>query len=130
MDKCDVAEHCDGICPQCPPDIRNDHAYSYRCGQTIFLCAVTREQLTLSNDNYSFGSDRAVCDIGIGMDFVQLPWPLCVGKCIEEICPNGAELRNLVEGHCIPSNGKWACDLSLTVDYTSQLPHCPLMEDN
>jgi hypothetical protein len=124
MDQCDVAEYCDGICPQCPPDLHNDYAYTYKCGETIYLCAVGVDQLTKVEDGYSYGSEYSVCDIGSARDIIQLPWPLCVGKCIDEICPNGLGLINLSEGHCLPSNGKWACDLKIDVDYSTALPHC------
>jgi hypothetical protein len=124
-DLCDVPENCNGVSAACPVDVRNDFAYTYKCSTTQFLCAVTRNQITLGSGNgYFFGTNPNTCGIGTARAFVDLQWPDCVHQCINSVCPNNRDLSNYAEGHCIPSTGEWACDTKVNIDVDTVLPHC------
>jgi hypothetical protein len=122
IDMCDIPETCTGSSPICPPDLRNDLGYTYKCSTTQFLCGVGPGNLTINSGNgYLFGS----CGIGTARTFTILDWPNCLTQCMQAICPNGRGLSNYAEGHCVPSTGSWYCDIKIDVTSSTPLPHCP-----
>jgi hypothetical protein len=120
QDYCDVAEYCTGDSGECPEDVRYDHAYTFKCSTTQFLCGISRDELsTNSGGSYFSGS----CGIGTARDFVDLPYPACLDDDLKSKCPNNRGLSNWSESHCDPNTGNWVCDNKQDVGASTVLPY-------
>lgn len=109
LDLCDVPEVCSGVSTQCPPDFRDDHGYTFKCGTTQYLCAVETGDLVKNNGNAWVLGNNTKCTIGTARQFVALPWPSCVTKCIVAICPNNKQISNYALSACNTTTGLWEC---------------------
>jgi len=124
-DKCDVAEYCTGDSPYCPEDFGNDHAYTFKCSTTQFLCGVKRSELSQNaGGSYFIGTGSANCGIGTATNFVDLDYPACLDQCLNSKCPNNRGLSNWSQAHCDPNTGNWVCDDKGDVISSTKLPHC------
>jgi hypothetical protein len=110
-----VAEVCDGIHPTCPADLRNDLAYTFKCGIDQYLCGVDTTDLVLLNSVskiYALGG----CNMGTAKgSLFDLFWPQCLGECIPKRCRNGREPSNYVMARCNPLTGSWNCTLKVNL---------------
>lgn len=128
VDACDVLERCDGVHPTCPPDLRRDYAYSFKCGTDQFLCGAKKEELVLLNEGTN-ARGLGGCNMGSNLGTIyELPWPHCVDDCIEKTCPNGRGLSNYVLAKCQPETGDWVCTSKVDVGdvYVTQCPYLGL----
>lgn len=122
-DLCDVPETCTGVSASCPLDVRKDHAYTYKCSTSQFLCGITQNELTIGQGGYNYF--LGTCGIGTADSFHSLPWPSCATGCIQSLCPNNRLLSNYALATCDPLTGEWLCTQKIDVTETISLPVCP-----
>jgi len=106
VDACDVAERCTGESGECPPDIRTDRGFSYRCGSACFACGVKFQNFTLDNGSYKLGG----CSMGSCTSFTALPYPACLDSCVEGECSNGQPLAVMDVFSCNRFSTRWICN--------------------
>lgn len=132
-DPCDVGEVCTGFERDCPPDLRKDHGYTFKCGTDQFLCAIPSSEVISSGSGKAFWinptgeNGEGTCNIGTARTVTELSWPHCSTQCIEKICPNGKQISNYALTSCNATTGHWTCDnkVDVTYDVLLGLPVCP-----
>jgi hypothetical protein len=122
MDPCDVPEVCTGTSVQCPSDLRNDRAVTFKCGTTCYLCGVQPFEISINSGG---AATLGNCTFGKCREYVTLPWPACENQCVARSCPNQRDLSNYGAYQCNRSTGAWMCSQKIDVSASTVTPICP-----
>ena len=119
-DACDVNEVCDGVTVDCPSDVRRDVGHSFKCGRNCYVCAIQPKYILSSTKTTSIST----CNLGACASVEYLPWPSCMGQCVNQICPNAKALSNAEFFSCVPSTGMWRCNKKVETNGNTTYPVC------